>query len=77
MLEYIDKLGVIMKETDFLKLEDIISEFERYSLKDIDDLRNLKYREMEPTTLLNLIRLAQDDDKRALTILEIQTSLEF
>ena len=34
-----------MKETDFLKLEDIISEFERYSLKDIDDLRNLKYRE--------------------------------
>ena len=69
MLEYVNKLGVIMKETDFLKLEDIISEFERYSLKDIDDLRNLKYREMEPTTLLNLIRLAQDDDKRALTIL--------
>lgn len=58
-----------MTEDEFLKLEDIVSEFERYSLKDIEDLRNLKYQEMEPTALLNLIMLAQDDDKRALTIL--------
>lgn len=58
-----------MKETDFLKLEAIVSKFDDFLITNVDGLKTLEYQKLEPTDLLNLINLAQNDDKRALTIL--------
>ncbi len=58
-----------MTEDEFLKLEAIVSKFDDFLITDVDSLKALEYQKLEPTDLLNLISLAQNDDKRALTIL--------
>lgn len=58
-----------MTEDEFLKLEAIVSKFDDFLITDVDSLKVLEYQKLEPTDLLNLISLAQNDDKRALTIL--------
>ena len=58
-----------MTEDEFLKLEAIVSKFDDFLITNVDGLKVLEYQKLEPTDLLNLISLAQNDDKRALTIL--------
>lgn len=58
-----------MTEDEFLKLEAIVSKFDDFLITNVDGLKALEYQKLEPTDLLNLISLAQNDDKRALTIL--------
>ena len=58
-----------MTEDEFLKLEAIVSKFDDFLITDVDSLKALEYQKLETTDLLNLISLAQNDDKRALAIL--------
>lgn len=50
-------------------LEIIISKFDNIDIKDLNTLKNLKYPKISPKKLLELVKLAKENNKEALTIL--------
>ena len=66
------KKGIIqmnISQEELSRLENIVSGFEITNIKDINNIKNLKFAKITTDELLKLINMAKENDKKALNIL--------
>ena len=66
------KKGIIqmnISQEELSRLENIVSGFEITNIKDINNIKNLKFVKITTDELLKLINMAKENDKKALNIL--------